>query len=137
MHGSRAAIRNSGCEFPLRRITANLAPADIRKAGSTYDLPLAVALLQNSGQLGSVPSDAMFLGQLSFNGDLLHTDGVLPMVSAGIGLNDARGLLVCPNNVGSIHTAGEFAPLGLLGGPWPMYGVSRRLANLAEGSSLT
>ena len=77
----RAAIRNSGCEFPLRRITANLAPADIRKAGSTYDLPLAVALLQSSGQLGSAPSDAMFLGQLSLNGDLLHTDGVLPMVS--------------------------------------------------------
>ena len=77
----RAAIRNSGCEFPLRRITANLAPADVRKAGSTYDLPLAVALLQSSGQLGSIPQDSMFLGQLSLNGDLLHTDGVLPMVS--------------------------------------------------------
>ncbi len=47
----RAAIRNSGCEFPLRRITANLAPADVRKAGSGYDLPIAVAVLQSSGQI--------------------------------------------------------------------------------------
>ena len=77
----RAAVRNSGCEFPLRRITANLAPADVRKAGSTYDLPLAVALLQSSGQLQPVTEDAMFLGQLSLNGDVLHVDGVLPMVA--------------------------------------------------------
>ena len=77
----RAAIRNSGYEFPLRRITANLAPADVRKAGSTYDLPLAVALLQSSGQLQPVSEDSMFIGQLSLNGDLLHTDGVLPMTA--------------------------------------------------------
>ena len=77
----RAAVRNSGCDFPLRRITANLAPADVRKAGSTYDLPMAVALLQSSGQLQPVPEDAMFLGQLSLNGDVLHIDGVLPMVA--------------------------------------------------------
>ena len=77
----RAAIRNSGCDFPLRRITANLAPADVRKAGSTYDLPLAVALLHSSGQLDVVPDNAMFLGQLSLNGDVLHTDGILPMVA--------------------------------------------------------
>ena len=77
----RAAIRNSGCEFPLRRITANLAPADVRKAGSSYDLPLAIALLQSSGQLETVSKDAMFVGQLSLNGDLLHTDGILPMVA--------------------------------------------------------
>ena len=77
----RAAIRNSGYEFPLRRITANLAPADVRKAGSTYDLPLAVALLQSSGQISPVPEDSMFIGQLSLNGDLLHTDGVLPMAA--------------------------------------------------------
>ena len=77
----RAAIRNSGYEFPLRRITANLAPADVRKAGSTYDLPLAVALLQSSGQIPPVAEDSIFIGQLSLNGDLLHTDGVLPMAA--------------------------------------------------------
>ena len=77
----RAAIRNSGFEFPATRITANLAPADVRKAGSTYDLPLAVALLQSSGQIPPVPEDSTFIGQLSLNGDLLHTDGVLPMAA--------------------------------------------------------
>ena len=77
----RAAIRNSGCEFPMQRITANLAPADVRKAGSTYDLPLAVALLNSSGQIESAPDDAVFVGQLSLNGDALHTDGVLPMAA--------------------------------------------------------
>ena len=46
----RAAIRNSGAEFPLRRITVNLAPADLRKAGPAYDLPIAMALLLSSGQ---------------------------------------------------------------------------------------
>lgn len=77
----RAAIRNSGCEFPMQRITANLAPADVRKAGSTYDLPLAVALLNSSGQLESAPEDSMFVGQLSLNGDVLHTNGVLSMAA--------------------------------------------------------
>ena len=77
----RSAIRNSGYEFPMRRITANLAPADVRKAGSTYDLPLAIALLQSSGQIQPVAEDSMFIGQLSLNGDLLHTDGVLPMTA--------------------------------------------------------
>ena len=47
----RAAIRNSGCEFPIRRIAASLAPADLRKAGPSYDLPIALAVLISSGQL--------------------------------------------------------------------------------------
>ena len=77
----RAAIRNSGYEFPETRITANLAPADVRKAGSTYDLPMAVALLQSSRQIPPSAEDSIFIGQLSLNGDLLHTDGVLPMAA--------------------------------------------------------
>jgi magnesium chelatase family protein len=47
----RAAIRNSGCEFPMRRITVNLAPADLRKAGPAYDLPIALGVLLSSGQV--------------------------------------------------------------------------------------
>lgn len=45
----RAALRNSGCEFPMRRITVNLAPADLKKAGPAYDLPIAVGILLSSG----------------------------------------------------------------------------------------
>ena len=45
----RAAIRNSGCEFPLKRITVNLAPADLKKEGPAYDLPMAVGVLLSTG----------------------------------------------------------------------------------------
>ena len=79
----RAAIRNSECEFPMRRITVNLAPADIRKAGPAYDLPIAVAMLLSSGQISEVPRSALFLGELSLDGSLRHTNGVLPMVAVG------------------------------------------------------
>ncbi len=77
----RAAIRNSGCEFPLRRITVNLAPADIRKAGPSYDLPIAVGILVSSGQVSQAPDSTLFLGELSLDGGLRHTSGILPMVS--------------------------------------------------------
>jgi magnesium chelatase family protein len=77
----RAAIRNSGYEFPMRRITVNLAPADLRKEGPAYDLPIAIALLLGSGQLPSIPQDAMFLGELSLDGAARHTQAILPMVA--------------------------------------------------------
>lgn len=77
----RAAIRNSGCEFPMRRITVNMTPADLPKAGSAYDLPIAVALLIASGQLPEAAADEVFLGELSLDGTLRHTNGVLPMVA--------------------------------------------------------
>ena len=77
----RAAIRNSGCEFPMRRITTNMAPADLPKAGPAYDLPIALAVLISSGQLPDAPSSTLFLGELSLDGTLRHTNGVLPMVA--------------------------------------------------------
>lgn len=77
----RAAIRNSGFEFPLRRITVNLAPADVRKEGPIYDLPIAVALLVASGQVEDRFQDAVLLGELSLDGKLRHVNGVLPLVA--------------------------------------------------------
>ena len=77
----RPAVRNSGCEFPMRRITVNLAPADLRKAGPAYDLPIAAALLLSSGQIPEVDDSALFLGELSLDGGLRHTNGILPMVA--------------------------------------------------------
>lgn len=77
----RAALRNSGCEFPLRRITVNLAPADLKKAGPAYDLPIAVGILLSSGQVDLPAESSLFLGELSLDGSLRHTNGVLPMVS--------------------------------------------------------
>jgi magnesium chelatase family protein len=77
----RAALRNSGCEFPLRRITVNLAPADLKKEGPAYDLPIAICMLLSSGQIDTVPPGAVFLGELSLEGTLRHTKGILAMVS--------------------------------------------------------
>ncbi len=77
----RSAVRNSGHDFPLKRITVNLAPADLRKEGPSYDLPIAVALLMASGQVPASEDRAVFLGELSLDGQLRHTNGVLPMVA--------------------------------------------------------
>src|SRR5579875_3319362 len=79
----RAAIKNSGAVFPYKRITVNLAPADLRKEGPVYDLPIAIGILLASGQL--VPAepitDCLFLGELSLDGSVRHTNGILPMVA--------------------------------------------------------
>ncbi|MFQ5924817.1 MAG: YifB family Mg chelatase-like AAA ATPase [Dehalococcoidia bacterium] len=77
----RAAIRNSGCSFPMKRITVNLAPADLKKEGPAYDLPIAVGILLSSEQLSAEIAETLFLGELSLDGSLRHTHGILPMVA--------------------------------------------------------
>jgi magnesium chelatase family protein len=77
----RSAIRNAGYEFPLRRITVNLAPADVRKEGPIYDLPIAVAILVASGQIENHFADTALMGELSLDGRLRHVSGVLPFVA--------------------------------------------------------
>ena len=58
----RAAVKNCGFDFPMRRITVNLAPADMRKEGPIYDLAILLAILRASGELDSLPEDACFIG---------------------------------------------------------------------------
>jgi magnesium chelatase family protein len=77
----RAAIRNSGCDFPMRRITVNLAPADMKKEGPAYDLSIAMGILLSSGQIAVDLSKTALIGELSLDGGLRHTNGVLPMVA--------------------------------------------------------
>ncbi len=79
----RSAIRNSGATFPIKRITVNLAPADLRKEGPAYDLPIAVGLLLASQQIAADVSKALFIGELSLDGSVRHTEGILPMVDVG------------------------------------------------------
>ena len=79
----RAAIRNSGAEFPMRRITVSLAPADIKKTGPSYDLPIAIGILVCSGQVPDAVASSLFLGELSLDGKLRSTHGMLPMLQAG------------------------------------------------------
>ena len=78
----RAALKNCGFDYPVSRITINLAPADIRKEGSVYDLPLLMAILQATSQLSFPLDDAAFIGELSLTGELRPVRGVLPMVIA-------------------------------------------------------
>ncbi|HEU5228728.1 MAG TPA: YifB family Mg chelatase-like AAA ATPase [Ktedonobacteraceae bacterium] len=79
----KAAIKNSGCLFPYKHITVNLAPADLRKEGPAYDLPIAIGLLLASQQInpGEQIDESLFLGELSLDGSLRHTNGILPMVA--------------------------------------------------------
>jgi len=76
----RAAIRNSGGRFPTGRVTVDLAPADIRKEGASYDLPIALGILLASVQI-DIPNEAiagsLVVGELSLDGSVRHVDGVL------------------------------------------------------------
>jgi magnesium chelatase family protein len=76
----RSAIKNSGADFPVSRITVNLAPADLPKMGPAYDLPIALGILIASGQIAPKVEGLLFFGELSLDGGLRHTNGILPMV---------------------------------------------------------
>jgi magnesium chelatase family protein len=77
----RAAIKNSGVDFPAKRITVNLAPADIKKEGPSYDLAIAVGILIADEKIPAVEGKILFVGELALNGNLRHINGVLPIVS--------------------------------------------------------
>jgi magnesium chelatase family protein len=80
----RSAIKNSGCLFPFKRVIVNLAPADVRKEGPAYDLPIAVGILLASQEIRMPAIEVgqkLFLGELSLDGALRHTNGILPMVA--------------------------------------------------------
>ena len=94
----RSAIKNSGFEFPPHRITVNLAPADVRKAGSSFDLPIALGLLATSGQLTRrAVDDTVVLGELSLDGAINGIRGVLPIAIAAR-RQGLRRLLLPPQN---------------------------------------
>ncbi len=76
----RSAIKNSGAEFPAKRITVNLAPADLPKEGPSYDLPIALGILIASGQIKGDFSNSLFTGELSLDGKLRQTNGILPQI---------------------------------------------------------
>ena len=76
----RTAIKNSGFEFQSRRIVVNLAPADTKKEGSFFDLPIAIGILTDFGEIiEQSTADTVFIGELSLNGRLNKVNGILPM----------------------------------------------------------
>ena len=78
-----SAIKNSGLNYPMVKIIVNMAPADTKKEGPIYDLPIALALLSATGQIGGTSTnDIIFLGELSLDGAIKHINGVLPVLIA-------------------------------------------------------
>ena len=119
----RAAVSNSGFDFPMRRITASLAPANLRKAGPGFDLAIAAALLAASGQLSDSPLDRFWLaGELALDGTVRPVPGVLAMAeearrrgAAGIAVaagNAAEATLVEGLEVVPLETLGQLEELG-------------------------
>ncbi|OFW09732.1 MAG: hypothetical protein A3H96_01325 [Acidobacteria bacterium RIFCSPLOWO2_02_FULL_67_36] len=90
----RSAIRNSGFDFPLGHVTVNLAPADLRKAGSSFDLPIALAVLAATGCVTRRNvDDVLLLGELSLDGGINAARGVLP-IAAAARRDNVNGLLL-------------------------------------------
>src|SRR5438128_1904999 len=90
----RAAIVNSGFEFPQKRITANLAPADLRKAGPGFDLALAAAVLGATGQVEAAAlNDLALAGELALDGSIRPVPGTLAMAEAAV-RGGARAIVV-------------------------------------------
>ena len=100
----RAAIRNAGFEFPLRRVTVNLAPAERRKEGAGFDLPIALAILRATGQL-RVDPDGLCLGELALDGAVRAVRGAMPRVRRAMASGITRAYVPAEN-------AGEAAALG-------------------------
>lgn len=78
----RAAIKNSGFDFPISRITANLVPANIKKEGSHLDLPIAIGILKSTGIIENNIDEFAFAGELSLSGDITRVEGALPLALA-------------------------------------------------------
>lgn len=94
----RAAIKNSGYEFPLSRITINLAPANLRKEGSQMDLSIAIGILMSSDIISCKSMDnTVILGELSLDGKVNRIDGALPMIISMRELNIKRCIIPYDN----------------------------------------
>ena len=79
----RAAVKTSGMKFPSSRITVNLAPANLKKSGTHYDLPILLGIMSACGAVKRPRSSCAFLGEVSLDGQIRPISGVLPMVIAG------------------------------------------------------
>ena len=104
----RAATKTCGMPFPIGRIIVNLAPADTRKAGTVYDLPVMLGILAAAGELDPLPGGSAFFGELSLTGELRHVPGALPMAlcAARVGV---RELFLPADNAAEAAYASDIA----------------------------
>lgn len=97
----RAALRNSNIDFPPKRITVNLAPADLPKEGPAFDLAIAVGIMISSGQLETLTDTTLFIGEVSLDGSLRYTHGVLPLVMLAKSMGIKRVFVPKDNGAGA------------------------------------
>lgn len=118
----RAAIKNSGASFPVSRLTVNLAPADTKKAGTVYDLPVLLGILAATGAVPALSKSMAFFGELSLTGELRPVRGALPMALAArrSGIED---LFLPADNAGEAAFAEGLRV-------YPVQSVSQLLAHL-------
>ena len=112
----RLAIVNSGYEFPLGRITINLAPADVRKIGTLLDLPIALGILMASGQIDEKElDDYIIFGELSLNGELKGIKGAIPIIFEG-DINEKKNFIFPLENLKEMRSfvLGNFYPFKTL-----------------------
>lgn len=108
----RGAVRNAGYAYPPRRITINLAPADLRKGGASLDLAMAIGLLLGSEQIRPRTGVTALIGELSLTGEVRSVPGILPMVAALVRRGVAR-VVVALDAVDEARLAGEIEVLGV------------------------
>lgn len=109
----KAALKNSGFAFPMRKIVVNLTPADLRKEGPSFDLPISVGILAASEQINAqLLGDYLFLGEVSLDGSLRPVTGVLPIAAAAAKMGMA-GLVVPEANAREAAVVGDIAVYGL------------------------
>src|SRR5215472_103918 len=109
----RAAVKNCGYTFPAKRITINLAPADIKKEGSAYDLPMAVGILAAEGLIQkNLLDDYLLIGELSLDGSVKPVRGALPIAMAAKKEN-YRGLILPEANASEAAVVHEIEVLGV------------------------
>lgn len=102
----RSAIKNSGRNLPIKHITINLAPADVKKEGSNLDLAIAMGILISSGQLDADVKDIVFLGELSLDGSLRRVNGVLPILISALDLGYKKFIIPKANEVEASYVDG-------------------------------
>ena len=124
----RSAIKNSGYLYPLRRIIVSLAPADLRKEGPSYDLPIAVGVLIAGEQIVADVEKTAFLGELALDGAVRHAHGVLPMVA----LAKERGIETVYVPEVDVHEAGLIEGIRVV----PVRTLGQLLGHLEGGARI-
>ena len=111
----RSAIKNSGFDFPIRRITVNLAPADIKKEGPSLDLPIAIGILVATGQIkmSEQLAAAAFVGELSLEGTVRAISGALPIADSLAALSDIEALYLPEENAAEAAISQGIAAYGV------------------------